>query len=66
MITANYGGIIKDGITALKVLIEPLAVADIEREEKKEGKINICIFRPIYLWMISPFPSCSIWHNLPS
>lgn len=51
-VTANYDSIIKDGITALKVLIEPLAIADIERERKNEGEINICIFRPIYLWVI--------------
>ena len=56
VVTANYDGIIKDGITALKVLIEPLAIADIERERKNECEINICIFRPIYLWVIFPFP----------
>lgn len=56
VVTANYDGIIKDGITALKVLIEPLAIAGIEREKKNECEINICIFRPIYLWVIFPFP----------
>lgn len=56
VVTANYDGIIKDGTTALKVLIEPLAIADVERERKNEWEINICIFRPIYLWMIFPFP----------
>lgn len=34
VVTANYDGIIKDGITALKVLIEPLAIADIEGERE--------------------------------
>jgi len=56
VVTANYDDIRKDGITALKVLIEPLAIADIERERKNEREINICIFRPIYLWVIFPFP----------
>lgn len=56
MVTADYEGIIQDGITALKILIEPLATADTERERKNEREINICIFRPIYLWVIFPFP----------
>lgn len=55
-VTADYDGIIKDGITALKVSIEPLATADTERGRKNEREINICIFRPIYLWVIFPFP----------
>lgn len=33
MVTANYDGTIKDGITALEVLIEPLAIETLRERE---------------------------------
>lgn len=66
VVMANYDGIIKDGITALGVLIEPLAI---ETLREREGTSGRSIYASLGLFISGWFfhsPSCSIWHNLPS